>query len=260
MILRDDDVFVLPHGVEVRDARLYDAVRRWSWPLNDTGAVVLGSSGSSVGDAASRLESTYGVERERACRDVALFAARMNELLLLNVRCRARFRRWCSLALALLPLRRLAPWPARRVALRRRRLAVAALALTPHAVMVTAAHAAPLVAAGIVAPHVAFAVAAAAGLGLVLHELGHLAALAGVPAALATKGARVFVLHPRLDGARRTVVALAGPLAPTLAGGVCVAVAAATDAATLACAGSILAMHAFGMTVAARDGRTACAL
>src|SRR5262245_5249953 len=45
-------------------------------------------------------------------------------------------------------------------------------------------------------------VGAAVGIGVVVHELGHALALAGVPSALVTAGPRTYVLHATLRPAR----------------------------------------------------------
>jgi hypothetical protein len=113
-------------------------------------------------------------------------------------------------------------------------LGVAALGLAP----------ALLVHAPLLAP--------AAGAGVLLHELGHAAALRGVPHVLVRRGLAPRLLHPQLPPGRLLAVAAAGPLSPAFAG---LALAHVAGIASLP-----LAAHALALTVAAPDGRNACGL
>jgi hypothetical protein len=91
--------------------------------------------------------------------------------------------------------------------------------------------------------------------GVVLHEAAHAAALRGIPHALVLNGLRPSVLHPRLGSTRAFVVAAAGPVVPSLAALLAVAL---WHAPAPACAA--LAVHALALTVLATDGRNACGL
>lgn len=259
-MLVGEDRLELPEDVILHGDTLTDPVRGASWPVNACGAYVLGRAGETIDAIACGLAEAFGVPRERAAADTASFAARLNRLLLLNVRARRRTRRRVALALRLAPLRILPAAQARRVALNRRWPARLLLALVPRALWLGLAVAALPSAMGVLAPVQAAALGVAAAAGFVLHEAAHVLALGHRRAALVLHGRRVFVLHAPLPGVRRVIVALSGPLVPAAAGVLLVAAASAAAAPTAALAGMLLTTHVLGATVAARDGRTACGL
>jgi hypothetical protein len=99
------------------------------------------------------------------------------------------------------------------------------------------------------------ALAAAVGAGVVLHELGHLVLLRGVPTCAVTRGARLWLLHRAVDRRREAVIAAAGPTA----GLAVAALLLALPGLPATAAGLALSLHALGFTVLTSDGRTMCA-
>lgn len=259
-MLLGGDRISLPADVTFASGVVSDSVRQASWPVNPGGAYVLARSGDTLAAIARGLAVTYGIDERRAAADVASFVARLNRLLLLNVRTPRRFRRWIVLTIRLLPLRSLPEPRARRIALTQRRLLQVAAALMPRAALLILAVGLPLAATGLVTPSAAAVVGGAAGVGLIVHEAGHVVALGGRPAALVFYGCSVFVLHPSVNGPRGALVALAGPSVPAALGLLLIEAAATAAAPAAALAGALLALHALGATVVARDGRTACGL
>jgi hypothetical protein len=271
-VIAATDAVSLPAGVTVREGCLYDAVRGESWPLNESGAFVLGRSGEHLGATVGRLASAFALSPETARTDVLQFLWTLNRLALVNVDSRRgrvpRFLDWLQLAL------RLAPTGSLPAALTRRRSLdtssalrglLSCLAATAGRVAVVAAvsvAAAAQLAAfagrpGVIVP-VALGLCTGAGIGL--HEAAHAAMLRGVPSALVTRGRRTYVLHRALAPGRRCLVALAGPLAVAAVGVACVCVGVLAGAAWLAAAGCPLAAHALSLTVVGGDGRIACGL
>jgi hypothetical protein len=99
------------------------------------------------------------------------------------------------------------------------------------------------------------ALAGAVGGGVILHELGHLALLRGVPTCAATRGARLWLLHRAIGRRREAAVTAAGPTTALAAAATLLALPG--PAATVA--GLALSLHALGFTVLTVDGRTLCA-
>ena len=99
------------------------------------------------------------------------------------------------------------------------------------------------------------ALAAAVGIGVVLHELGHLALLRGVPTCAASRGARLWLLHRAIDRRREVVVTAAGPTTALAAAAALLSMPGpSANVASLA-----LSVHALGFTVLTADGRALCA-
>lgn len=240
MIEPSDRVELAP-GVVVDDGTVVDVVRGMSVRANHSALLVLvhanGATVAELGNLLARAGAPDGAE------DACAFCALLNRALLVNVRIRrgSLLRRRLAAArfgvFVRAPLRRL---DASSLVCVLRGLAPAGVAV----VLLTL----PLaILAG------AWTIAVAVGGGVVVHELAHAVALQGVPRALVLDGLRPSVLHPRLGAVRTTVVAAAGPLAPSLA-----ALGLAAFGRSPACAP--LAAHALGLTVLASDGRNACGL
>lgn len=259
------DRLTLPPLVERRADGLYDHVRGLSLPLNATGAVILAAP---TPIAASRaLQVGFAVDGERALADAVGFCAELNERLLLNVAPErgspALALRWVTHLPFMLPARRLPHVPSRR-----RHVDTTSL----HAILVTGVRAtlpfatsaavctfvvASLLLGGLGAfsASTTLALAGAVGMGVVLHELGHLALLRGVPTCAATRGARLWLLHRAVDRRREAVVTAAGP---TTALAAAAALLSMPDPSANV-AGLALSVHALGFTVLTADGRALCA-
>ena len=106
----------------------------------------------------------------------------------------------------------------------------------------------------------ALALGVATGLGVGLHEAGHVASLRGIPSALVTRGRRTYVLHAAVGPARRSLVAFAGPALSATTGLALVVVGASGAEPAIVCLGLPFAAHALSLTVIAGDGRAACGL
>jgi hypothetical protein len=262
-VIAADDRIALPTSVERRAGGVYDHVRGVTLPLNATGAVILGAPTPA---AASRaLSLRFGVDQERALADAVGFCAELNERLLLNVSAaRGVFAlRWLAHLPFMLPARTLPRVPARRRHIDTSSsgtvVVTAVRALLPFAsfAAVGTVFVAALVLGGLGAASTmtTLVLGAAVGVGVLLHELGHLAVLRGVPTCAVTRGARVWLLHRPVDPRREAVVAAAGPTAA-------LAVAApllALPGLPATVAGLALSLHALGFTVLTVDGRTLCA-
>lgn len=271
-MLEPTDAIVLPAGVRLERDEVADDVRAQRFPANAAARLVLALPGVPLADVARRLDQRWGIGSERARADTLAFAWALNRALLVNVeRSSGRLRRaraWVALALRLAPSGALPPVVARRRPLDTRTPlaaawsalgAVRARALGLGAVAMTLAAQLGLV-AGSPDATVPLLVGLATAAGVAVHEAGHAVGLVGEPAALVTTGRRVFVLHRPLPGARRLVVALAGPAAPSLAGVAAAGLAQLLASPALSIAACPLAAHALCATVAGRDGRIACGL
>lgn len=256
-----------------RDAdALVDDVRGVRYPLNATAGVLLDSVAEPLEVLSASIAARWAIPLSQARRDVLGFAWELNRHGLANVvpgrSRRRRARSWAGLALRLLPCARLpAPIVRRRpldtsTVWRATATAVGALVRPAAAVALAAATLLLLVGAFAGGAQVlaAIAVGGATGASLLLHEVGHAAALRGVPAALLLVRGRASVLHGPLGCYRTVGVAVAGPAAPVLCGVVLAAVAIHIGAPLAALAACPAVGHALSATVAARDGRRACGL
>lgn len=259
------DRIALPAGVERRAGNVYDHVRGVTLPLNATGAVIVEASTPA---AASRvLGLRFAVDEERALADAIGFCAELNERLLLNVtpvRGGIAFAlRWLAFLPFMLLARRLPNVPARRrhvdTSSARTILVTGVAATLPFALL--AALGTGLVTLlvlgglGAASASITLVLAVAVGGGVVLHELGHLAMLRGVPTCAVTRGARLWLLHRRVDRRREAIVAAAGP---TVVLAIAVSLLA-LPGLTATVASLALSLHALGFTVLTADGRTLCA-
>jgi hypothetical protein len=264
-VIAAHDRIGLPMCVERRAEGVYDHVRGITLPLNATGVVIVDASTPAAASRALRLG--FAIDEERALADAIGFCAELNERLLLNispVRGAPAFAvRWVAHLPFMLPARRLPRFPARR-----RHVDTS----SPRAIVVTGVRATlpfALLAAvgtlvvaslvlgglGVASASTTLTLAAAVGSGVVLHELGHLVLLRGVPTCAVTRGARLWLLHRAVDRRREAVVAAAGPTAA-------LAIAAlllALPGLPATVAGLALSLHALGFTVLTPDGRTLCA-
>lgn len=264
MIAAQDRIALAP-CVELRANGLYDDVRGVALPLNATGAVIVDAPTPAAASYELRLD--FAVDEERALADTLGFCAELNERLLLNVspaRGAPVFAmRWLLLLPFMLAARSLPRLPARRRHVdtsSARAIAVTGVCATlPFAsfAAVGAAVVASLVLGGLGAASASatLVLAVAVGGGVVLHELGHLAMLRGVPTCAVTRGGRFWLLHRALDRRREVVVAAAGPTAVLLVAAILLALPG--PPATVA--GLALSLHALGLTVLTADGRTLCA-
>jgi len=259
------DRIALPPSVERRADGVYDHVRGVTLSLNAVGAVIVDSPTPKAASRTLRLR--YAVDEERALADAIGFCAELNERLLLNVSpvrgAPALALRWVAHLPFMLPARTLPRLPARRRHVDTSSLGsilgTGIVATLPFAVLASlgACVVAVLVLGGLGAASASatLALAAAVGAGVVLHELGHLLLLRGVPTCAVTRGARLWLLHRRLGRRREALVAAAGP---TVALAIAAALLALPGlAATVA--GLALSLHALGFTVLTADGRTLCA-
>ena len=266
------DRIVLAAGVTLRQGRLADEVRGESWPLNGSAAFVLGRCGEPIGVTVREVAESFSLPLETARADVLRFVWHLNRLALVNVESGSRrverLHGWLRLALRLAPagsvpasLTRRRPLDTRS-ALRGLGTCLAASARRTAAVAAVATVVALELFSAAGSPGVALPVALGicTGLGLGLHEAVHAAMLRGVPSALVTRGRRTFVLHAAVPPGRRSLVALAGPLAVAAIGTGCLAAAALAPVPCLAVAGCPLAAHALALTVFTGDGRVACGL
>jgi hypothetical protein len=273
-MIAESDRFDLASGVSLSSRHLADVVRGCSWPLNSSGAFVLERAGDRLDAVVNELAAAFDLPLDVARFDVLQFVWTLNAQALVNVRQGGtRIRRladWLGLAL------RLAPAGSLPTAITRRRaldtgstLGGFASSLRASISRVTAVAAAATVASLpvtslIVGPGragtLAVALGIATGVGVGLHEAGHVAALRGVPSALVLRGRRTFVLHARLGPARRSFVAVAGPGVAVSAGLALVGLGAAVSEPSLVIPGLPLVAHAFSLTVIGGDGRAACGI
>jgi hypothetical protein len=264
-VIAAHDRIALAPCVELRANDLYDHVRGIALPLNATGVVIVDAPTPAAASYELRLE--FAVDAERALADTLGFCAELNERLLLNVspaRGAPVFAmRWLLLLPFMLAARRLPRVPARRrrvdTSSARAILLTGIGATLPFAsfAAVGTAVVASLVLGGLGAASAptTLLLSVAVGGGVVLHELGHLAMLHGVPTCAVTRGARLSLLHRALDRRHEVVVAAAGPTAVLLVAAILLALPGlpATVAALA------LSLHALGLTVLTADGRTLCA-
>ena len=264
------DRLSLPVGVELREAALHDVVRPGSVPVNGTGLAVLAAS--TPEEAAGELERRYGIDAGAALDDVLRFCAELNARLLLNVAPHggraALACRWVRRAPLVLPFGLLPTVPTTRrpvdttgaYALARS----ASRALAPFTIVLLAAGTLVstllLAAVGVVAPALAVALGVGIAGTVLLHELGHLAALRGVPACVVTRGVRVAIVHRAVSRARARVVAASGPVAGLALAGCLVAALGATPSGELGAVSLVALLNALGLTVLSHDGRTLCGL
>lgn len=259
------DRIALPSSVERRAGGVYDHVRGVTLPLNATGALIIDAP--TPGAASRALRLGFAVDEERALADAIGFCAELNERLLLNVSPRrgpAAFAlRWLVHLPFMLLARRLPHVPARRrhvhTSSLRAILVSGVRATLPFALLaaIGASGVAALVLGGLGAASASttLTLGGAVGGGVVVHELGHLVLLRGVPTCAVTRGARLWLLHRELDRRREALVAAGGPAAALAVAVLLLAVSG--PPATVA--GLVLSLHALGFTVLTGDGRTLCA-
>jgi hypothetical protein len=271
-MIADTDRLSFAPGVAFHDGQLADAVRGDAWPLNRSGAFVLARTGRPVGQIVRETADAFSLPLEAARGDVLRFAWHLNALALVNVeREGPRLRRladWILLAARLAPAGALPAAVARRCALDTRsvpRALASSLAAILSRASVVAAGAAVVAVQfsailGVFGLGVPLALGLATGVGLGLHEAAHVALLRGVPSALVMRGRRTYVLHAAVSPPRRSVVALAGPLAVAALGVALTFAGAALAVPGLVIAGCPLAAHALALTVVGGDGRIACGL
>jgi hypothetical protein len=260
------DAIHLPSGVRLDGSSLVDDARDARFPANDTALFVLRRTGQPLGSIAAELARRHDLDPERARDDVLRFALSLNALQLVNVVRGGSLMRWLTAWLRLVA--RLAPAGVLPPAIARRtdldtssplRAAFGAVRALSRRAACLATAAALVAAPGQLTPG-ALALALGVGLGLVVHEAGHAALLAGVSAALVVTGLRTYVLHRPLPPGRRSLVALAGPCAAAALGIALIGVAWLVGVPELALAGCAPAAHAIGLTAATADGRAACGL
>ena len=269
-MIADTDTLTFAPGVAFDGDRLSDTVRGTSWPLNGSGTFVLTRMGRPVGQIVTELAKAFSLPLETARRDVLRFVWRLNALALVNVERQQTLARriadWLQLALRLAPTGSLPAALARRRALDTRSVPRA----VSSGLLASSARAAAIAAvATVVAIHVSvfggtpalvvpLALGSATGLGLGLHEAAHVAALLGIPSALVTRGRTTRVLHAAVSPSRRSIVALAGPLAVATLGVGLILGGQALGTPSLTIIGCPLAAHALALTIVGGDGRVAC--
>ncbi len=271
-MIADTDTLSLAPGVALQDGQLADAVRGDAWPLNGSGAFVLCRMGRPIGQIVRELTDAFSLPLETARADVLRFVWHLNSLALVNVERQGsivrRLADWIQLAARLAPAGALPVALARRRALDTRNvlraISTGLAATLPRVVSIAAVSTVVAVqfsviggGPGLVVP-LALGIATGAGLGL--HEAAHVAALRGVPSALVTRGRRTYVLHAAVSPSRRSMVALAGPLAVAAFGVALVLGGTTLGAPGITVAGFPLAAHALALTIVGGDGRIACGL
>lgn len=269
-MLAESDTLQFAPGVVLREGELTDQVRGSAWPLNGSGAIVLSLTGAPLGLIVREIASAFALPAETARRDVFRFVWHLNALALLNIEPKGpRVRRaatWLRLAVRLAPAGSLPAVAVRRRALDTQTLPRAVgstlVAVSPRAALLATVATVAFLQVAVVAgtgAHVApLALGLATGLGLGLHEAGHAALLRGIPSALVFRGRRTYVLHAAVGRARRSAVAVAGPLSVSALGVALVLCGSALVVPSLAVAGCPLAAHAIALTVVGGDGRVAC--
>ncbi len=259
-------------GTPRAPTHLADVVRGCSWPLNTSGVFILDRVGRRLDAVVPEFAEAFDLPLDVARFDALQFVWTLNALALVNVtQSGSRFRQvadWLGLALRLAPAGALpAPITRRRPldtgsALRgaasslracmSRVIAISAVstvALLPLAAIVgTPGRLGPL----------AVTLGVATGMGVGLHEAGHVASLRGVPSALVARGRRTFVLHAPLGPVRRAFVAVAGPAVAVAAGLALVWVGGMESEPSLVISGLPLTAHALSLTMIGGDGRAAC--
>jgi hypothetical protein len=271
MIAASDTLSLAP-GVALERGRLADEVREGSWPLNPSGLFVLTRSGEPVDRIVRELADAFELSDAAARADVLRFIWHLNALTLVNVDGAGsplrRFADWIKLSARLAPAGAIPAAVTRRRSIDTRSVGRAVgsslgaiwarMALIAVATMAVAAQPSALAGApGLVVP---LGLGLGTGLGIGFHEAAHAALLRGVPSALVTRGRRTYVLHARVTPTRRSLVALAGPLAVTGLGVGLVIAGSIVVAPAIAITGCPLVAHALALTVAGGDGRVACGL
>jgi hypothetical protein len=219
-----DRVFAAP-GVWVEGDDVVDSVRALRLPANATAlAVIAHADGRTIRELGRMLERNGAQD---GARDALEFCSELNRHLLVNVRSRR--------------LTLLRP-PAVRTSSVLRAVVPCAFALTLLTLPLSFAVG-------------AWQIALAVGVGVLLHELGHAAALVRVPRGAVRRGLRPALVHPALRGMRALAVGVAGPLAPSLAALGAIGVSRAAAPSCLP-----LAAHALALTIVSPDGRNACGL
>jgi hypothetical protein len=267
-MLEAGDRIELCAGVRLDGDTIVDEVRCARFPANATARLVLERADVPLGRIATELGERYSIAPDRALADVLAFCWALNRALLINVRrSGSGVRRWLGLAVRLAPSGTLPPPLAVRsrvdgrswrsvvgsvfCALRRRCVAIAAIALVP------AWEVSSVSGWGI---RGGLAIGCAAGLSVVAHEAGHALALRRCASAVVVSGLRTFVLHAALDPQKRARVAVAGPLAPTAIGLVLLVACSRFQLELLAVAACVSIAHSLCLTVATSDGRNGCCL
>ncbi len=194
-MIAETDHVDLPPGVSVSGGQLEDTVRGCSWPLNESGAFVLGRAGRPLGAIVCELAEAFGLPLDVARLDVLRFVWKLNAVALVNVvRSGSHLHRsadWLGLAVRLVPAGAL-PTPVSR----RRPLDTGSV---PRGVVSSFRASGSRVVAVATASTIALLLLAAAlgggssmlvlavalgtgtGIGVGLHEAGHVASLRGVP-------------------------------------------------------------------------------
>jgi len=273
-MIADSDRVDLAWGVSLTDAQLADVVRGCSWPLNNSGVFILERVGRRLDVVVRELAEVFDVPLDVARFDVLQFIWTLNALALVNVvQSGSHLRRaadWLSLALRLAPAGALPTPITRRLPLDTGSalggIASSLRASVSRVIGIAAASAIVLLPLAVIVGgsgrfgSLAVALGVATGIGVGLHEAGHVASLRGVPSALVLRGRRTFVLHAPVGPVRRSLVAVAGPAVVTATGLALVVLGAAGSEPSVVVIGLPFAAHALSLTVIGGDGRAACGI
>ncbi len=273
-MIATSDRIDLASGVSLLNAHVADVVRDRSWPLNNSGVFILERVGHRLDVVVRELAEAFDLPLDVARFDALQFIWTLNALALVNViQSGSRLRRmkdWLGFALRLAPAGAL-PTP---ITCRHPldtggvlRGVVSSLRASIARVVAIAAGSAvallPLVAtvggSGRLG-YLAVALGIATGMGVGLHEAGHVASLRGVPSALVTRGRRTYVLHAPVGPIRRSLVAVSGPALASVTGLALVVLGVAGSEPEVLILGLPFVAHALSLTVIGGDGRAACGI
>jgi len=266
----EEEVPVFPQGVLLEDSRLLDIVTGDEVPINETACLMLSladgrRTAREIGEA---VAARYGVAPRRVISDFLELVARLNEKCLLNVYTPLRSRhvvlpkkaRFFLVGVVLGYVR--PPWHRRRLDFCNdsgrigfisvvRRIGLPGLAMGSLVSL-------PLwLLLGDVLPSfwMAFSIALAFAISLVLHEAAHAMILAPVPAFLSLYGPVFLIGHAEIPPGKGFLVSAAGPTITGAAGLLVMLASGVLESQHLVFAGEILALNLLGMTTIAADGR-----
>jgi hypothetical protein len=269
----EEEVPVFPAGVLLEDSRLLDTVTGDEVPINETARLMLSlvdgrRTAREIGEA---VAASYGLASGRVVSDFLQLVARLNEKCLLNVYAPLRSWRVILPKIARFLLIGVAvgydvrvPWHRKRLDFCNgsrgrgflsvvRRIALPALAMGSMVSL-------PIwLLLGEVLPSfwMAFSIALAFAVSLVLHEAAHAMILAPVPAFLSLYGPVFLVGHGEVPPCKGFLVSAAGPTITGAAGLLVMLASGVLESQHLVFVGEILSLNLLGMTTIAADGRKA---
>jgi hypothetical protein len=268
----EEEVPIFPPGVILENTSILDTVTGDRVPINETARLMLSlvdgrRTAREIGEA---VAASYGLARHRVIRDFLELVARLNEKCMLNIAAPPRtwriiLQRRIKVFLIGVALGHVgSPWHRKRLDFcnrsRRSGFLSVVRGLSLSAAVMGCSVSLPLwLLLGDVLPSfwMAFSVALAFAISLVLHEAAHAMVLAPVPAFLSVYGPVFLVEHRRIPPEKGFLVSAAGPTITGASGLLVVLASGVLNSEHLVLAGEILSLNLLGMTTIAADGRKA---